>query len=127
MDADGIDAAFLYLSIGLFSGAIHDPQLAAAVCRSFLRVLAHAARLPFSTRFEIRLRPGRDDRPEPSYLNPCDYYATEACLLRHRWRFFGPSCERSAGQKCDARRSLRCSSASANSAPGRRNGRAPGR
>ena len=30
MDADGIDAAFLYPSLGLFSGAIHDPQLAAA-------------------------------------------------------------------------------------------------
>src|SRR5690242_8291941 len=29
MDADGIDAAFLYPSLGLFAGAIHDPQLAA--------------------------------------------------------------------------------------------------
>jgi len=28
MDADGIDAAFLYPSLGLFSGAIHDPELA---------------------------------------------------------------------------------------------------
>jgi uncharacterized protein len=35
MDADGIDAAFLYPSLGLFSGAIHDPQLAAAVCRAY--------------------------------------------------------------------------------------------
>lgn len=34
IDADGIDVAFLYPSIGLFSGAIHDPQLAAAVCRA---------------------------------------------------------------------------------------------
>ena len=40
MDADGIDAAFLYPSIGLFSGAIHDPQLAAAVCRAYNRWLA---------------------------------------------------------------------------------------
>jgi predicted TIM-barrel fold metal-dependent hydrolase len=40
MDADGIDAAFLYPSIGLFSGAIHDPLLAAAVCRAYNRWLA---------------------------------------------------------------------------------------
>jgi uncharacterized protein len=40
MDADGIDAAFLYPSLGLFSGAIHDPQLAAAVCRGYNRWLA---------------------------------------------------------------------------------------
>src|SRR5882757_6768152 len=40
MDADGIDAAFLYPSIGLFSGAIHDPKLAAAVCRAYNRWLA---------------------------------------------------------------------------------------
>ena len=35
MDVDGIDAAFLYPSLGLFSGAIHDPQLAAATCRAY--------------------------------------------------------------------------------------------
>jgi uncharacterized protein len=40
MDADGIDAAFLYPSLGLFSGAIHDPSLAAAVCRAYNRWLA---------------------------------------------------------------------------------------
>jgi uncharacterized protein len=40
MDADGIDAAFLYPSLGLFSGAIHDPVLAAAVCRAYNRWLA---------------------------------------------------------------------------------------
>jgi uncharacterized protein len=40
MDADGIDAAFLFPSIGLFSGAIHDPKLAAAVCRAYNRWLA---------------------------------------------------------------------------------------
>src|SRR5581483_8177823 len=39
-DADGIDAAFLYPSLGLFSGAIHDPPLAAAVCRAYNRWLA---------------------------------------------------------------------------------------
>ena len=35
-----IDAVFLYPSLGLFSGAIHDPQLAAAVCRAYNRWLA---------------------------------------------------------------------------------------
>jgi predicted TIM-barrel fold metal-dependent hydrolase len=35
MDADGIDAAFLYPSLGLFAGAIHDPELAAAVCHAY--------------------------------------------------------------------------------------------
>ncbi len=40
MDADGIDAAFLYPSLGLFSGAIHNPELAAATCRAYNRWLA---------------------------------------------------------------------------------------
>src|ERR1051326_6127393 len=34
MDADGIDAAFLYPSLGLFAGAVEDPGLAAAMCRA---------------------------------------------------------------------------------------------
>ncbi len=40
MDLDGIDAAFLYPSIGLFSGAVQDPTLAAALCRAYNRWLA---------------------------------------------------------------------------------------
>jgi predicted TIM-barrel fold metal-dependent hydrolase len=40
MDLDGIDAAFLYPSVGLFSGAVHDPALAAAMCRAYNRWLA---------------------------------------------------------------------------------------
>src|SRR5262249_15109393 len=40
MDLDGIDAAFLYPSIGLFSGAVQDPGLAAAMCRAYNRWLA---------------------------------------------------------------------------------------
>src|SRR5205085_9889977 len=39
-DALPIYAAFLYPSLGLFSGAIHDPQLAAATCRAYNRWLA---------------------------------------------------------------------------------------
>src|SRR6266850_8042691 len=39
MELDGIDAAFLYPSIGLFSGAVQDPKLAAAMCRAYNRWL----------------------------------------------------------------------------------------
>src|SRR5437879_12728378 len=44
MDLDGIDAAFLYPSIGLFSGAVADPALAAAMCRAYNRWLADYCR-----------------------------------------------------------------------------------
>src|SRR3954452_13975747 len=40
MDADGIDAAFLYPSLGLFAGAVEDPALAGAMCRAYNRWLA---------------------------------------------------------------------------------------
>jgi uncharacterized protein len=40
MDLDGIDAAFLYPSLGLFSGAVEDPPLAAAMCSAYNRWLA---------------------------------------------------------------------------------------
>src|SRR5487761_420520 len=40
MDADGIDAAFLYPSLGLFAGAVADPGLAGAMCRAYNRWLA---------------------------------------------------------------------------------------
>ena len=40
MDSDGIDAAFLYPSMGLFAGAVHDPALASALCRAYNRWLA---------------------------------------------------------------------------------------
>jgi predicted TIM-barrel fold metal-dependent hydrolase len=40
MDLDGIDAAFLYPSLGLFAGAVHDPGFAAALCRAYNRWLA---------------------------------------------------------------------------------------
>jgi predicted TIM-barrel fold metal-dependent hydrolase len=39
MDLDGIDAAFLYPSMGLFAGAVHDPNLSAALCRTYNRWL----------------------------------------------------------------------------------------
>ena len=40
MDADGIDAAFLYPSLGLFLGATRDPEFSAATCRAYNRWLA---------------------------------------------------------------------------------------
>jgi len=60
MDADGIDAAFLYPSLGLFSGAIHDPQLAAAVCRAYNRWLADYCK-PYPDRlFGVAMLPMQD-------------------------------------------------------------------
>ena len=38
--SDGIDAAFLYPSVGLFAGAVQEPALAAAMCRAYNRWLA---------------------------------------------------------------------------------------
>src|SRR5205823_14324446 len=40
MAADGIDAAFLYPSLGVLAGAVEDPGLAAGMCRAYNRGLA---------------------------------------------------------------------------------------
>ena len=57
MDLDGIDAAFLYPSLGLFAGAIDDPKLAAAVCRAYNRWLADYCR-PYPDRlFGVAMLP----------------------------------------------------------------------
>ena len=40
MDLDGIDATFLYPSLGLLSGGVQDPAYAAAMCRAYNRWLA---------------------------------------------------------------------------------------
>src|SRR2546425_2536086 len=57
MELDGIDAAFLYPSIGLFSGAVKDPQLAAAMCRAYNRWLADYCR-PYPDRlFGVAMLP----------------------------------------------------------------------
>jgi uncharacterized protein len=40
MDAEGIDAAFLYPSLGLFFGSIKNPEFAAAAARAYNRWLA---------------------------------------------------------------------------------------
>jgi predicted TIM-barrel fold metal-dependent hydrolase len=57
MDADGIDAAFLYPSLGLFSGAIQDPGLAAATCRAYNRWLADYCRAYPDRLFGIAMLP----------------------------------------------------------------------
>jgi uncharacterized protein len=44
MDAEGVDAAFLYPSLGLFLGSIKDPHFAAAACRGYNRWLADYCR-----------------------------------------------------------------------------------
>ena len=57
MDLDGIDAAFLYPSLGLFAGAIADPQLAAAASRAYNRWLAEYCR-PYPDRlFGVAMLP----------------------------------------------------------------------
>ena len=44
MDLDGIEAAFLHPSVGLFAGTVEDHQLAAAMCRAYNRWLAEYCR-----------------------------------------------------------------------------------
>jgi predicted TIM-barrel fold metal-dependent hydrolase len=54
---DGIDAAFLYPSVGLFTGAVEDHQLAAAMCRAYNRWLADYCR-PYTDRlFGVAMLP----------------------------------------------------------------------
>jgi uncharacterized protein len=60
MDMDGIDAAFLYPSIGLFVGGIADPKLAGATCRAYNRWLADYCR-PYPDRlFGVAMLPMQD-------------------------------------------------------------------
>jgi predicted TIM-barrel fold metal-dependent hydrolase len=57
MDLDGIDAAVLYPSLGLFAGAVKDPPFAAALCRAYNRWLADYCK-PYPDRlFGIALLP----------------------------------------------------------------------
>lgn len=57
MDAESIDAAFLYPSLGLFLSAVTDPELAAAICRAYNRWLADYCK-PYPNRlFGIAMLP----------------------------------------------------------------------
>ena len=87
MDADGIDAAFLYPSLGLFSGAIHDPQLAAAVCRAYNRWLADYCK-PYPDRlFGVAMLPipenYYDDLEARSNLSPAEIDRLKALNILH--------------------------------------------
>ena len=60
MDMDGIDAAFLYPSIGLFAGAVQDPPAAAAMSRAYNRWLADYCK-PYPDRlFGVAMIPMQD-------------------------------------------------------------------
>jgi uncharacterized protein len=57
MDLDGIDAAFLYPTLGLFAGGVQDPELAGAMCRAYNRWLADYCR-PYPDRlFGVAMLP----------------------------------------------------------------------
>jgi hypothetical protein len=65
MDLDGIDAAFLYPSMGLFAGAVHDPELASALCRAYNRWLADYCK-PYPDRlFGIAMLPSESCTTRP--------------------------------------------------------------
>jgi predicted TIM-barrel fold metal-dependent hydrolase len=58
MDRDGIDAAFLYPSLGLFVGTIEDPDFAAASARAYNRWLALEYCAPYPDRlFGVAMLP----------------------------------------------------------------------
>jgi hypothetical protein len=60
MNLDGIDAAYLYPSIGLFAGSVEDPRLSAAICRAYNRRLADYCK-PYPDRlFGIAMLPMQD-------------------------------------------------------------------
>jgi predicted TIM-barrel fold metal-dependent hydrolase len=60
MDLDGIDAAFLYPSIGLFAGSVEDTKLSAAICRAYNRWLADYCK-PYPDRlFGVAMLPMQD-------------------------------------------------------------------
>src|ERR1700692_4830539 len=60
MDLDGIDAAFLYPSMGLFSGACHARALPGAWCGPYNRGLADSCK-PYPDRlFGIAMLPMQD-------------------------------------------------------------------
>src|SRR6266436_3247038 len=94
MDLDGIDAAFLYPSVGLFAGAVEDHQLAAAMCRAYNRWLADYCR-PYPDRlFGVAMPPMQS-------LDLAIDETRPAVRGRHR-----PGCARSGMKtRCSFRRS----------------------
>ena len=90
MDADGIDAAFLYPSIGLFAGSIQDPELAAATCRAYNRWLADYCK-PYPDRlFGVAMLPMQSVELAIEEMR----YAREALGMRGGFRSIGAVCPR---------------------------------
>ena len=72
LDLDGIDAVFLYPSVGLFSGAIDDPDLARAMCRAYNLWLKDFC-APYPDRlFPVAMLP----------MQSIDYAIEEMCFAR---------------------------------------------
>jgi hypothetical protein len=105
MDDDGIDAVFLYPSLGLFSGAMHDPELAAAVCRAYNRWLADYCKPSPDRLFGVAMLPmqsidlaiaecGSPARNWRVTLNPRDALGSPSGLARPA---MGAGIERLAG------------------------------
>ena len=79
MDLDGIDAAFLYPSMGLFAGAVHDPELAGAMRRAYNRWLADYCK-PYPDRlFGMAMLP----------MQSIDHAIAEMCFARCDLGFHG--------------------------------------
>jgi hypothetical protein len=97
MNADGIDAAFLYPSLGLFAGAVEDPSLAAATCRAYNRWLADYCK-PYPDRlFGVAMLPLQDVDPDDQGDDVCPQGAGHARRLHsaeHRLEGVSPETRR---------------------------------
>src|SRR5580704_3515567 len=97
MNADGIDAAFLYPSLGLFAGAVEDPSLAAATCRAYNRWLADYCK-PYPDRlFGVAMLPLQDVDPDDQGDYVCPQGAGHARRLHsaeHRLEGVSPETRR---------------------------------
>jgi hypothetical protein len=123
MDADGIDAAFLYPSLGLFTGAVDDPPLAAAMCRAYNRWLADYCK-PYPERlFGVAMLPSSSSATAgspssrsraASRCSPTTSGRTRSCgppTIRTRTASSRarPRCSASVSGRCPPRRNTRCS------------------
>jgi predicted TIM-barrel fold metal-dependent hydrolase len=60
MDMDGIDATFIYPTLGLYAGVVEDPKLAANVCRAYNRYLAEFCSAYPDRLFGVAMLPMQD-------------------------------------------------------------------
>lgn len=83
MDAEGIDVAVLYPSIGLFLAAIEDPQLAAASCRVYNDWLADYCRAAPQRLIGVAAVPMQDvDAAARELRRACDTLGMRGAFLR---------------------------------------------